>query len=121
MKFLLDESADSRLTSYLNNYGHNVTVIARDYPHALSDQEVLSIAKREGRILITNDRDFGELIFHQRLAHSGVILFRLRTTALAAKLSRLDYVLSRYSKHLNKFVVVTDYHVRVRSERKTLD
>ena len=65
-------------------------MIARDHPRALPDEEVLSIALREDRILITNDRDFGELIFRQRLPHSGVILFRLPATALAAKLSRLE-------------------------------
>lgn len=118
MKFLLDESADSRLASYLTDLGHDVTVIARDYPHALSDQEVLAIAQAEGRILIANDRDFGELIFRQNLPHSGVILFRLRTTALSAKLSRLEYVLAHYADRLNEFIVVTDQRVRVRSTRQ---
>lgn len=118
MKFLLDESADSRLASYLTNRGHDVTIIARDYPQALSDQEVLSIAQHEGRILIANDRDFGELIFRQCLPHSGVILFRLRTTALTAKLSRLEHVLTHYSDRLNNFIVVTDHRVRVRPTRQ---
>lgn len=117
MKFLLDESADSRLASYLTQHGHDVTVIARDYPRALSDQEVLSIAQREDRILIANDRDFGELVFRQHLPHAGVILFRLRTTALAAKLSRLEYVLTHYADRLNNFIVATDHRVRVRLSR----
>lgn len=119
MKFLLDESADSRLASYLTKYGHDVTAIARDYQQALPDQEVPSIAKREGRILIANDKDFGELIFRQHLFHSGVILFRLRTTVFATKLSRLDYVLTHYSNHFNKFLVVTDYDVRVRQTKRS--
>jgi predicted nuclease of predicted toxin-antitoxin system len=114
MKFLLDESADSRLSVYLSDHGHDVTVIAREYPHALSDREVLSIGRQEERTLITNDRDFGELVFRLRLPHSGVILFRLRTTALATKTSRLDYVITHYTAHLNNFLVVTDRRVRVR-------
>ncbi len=63
MKFLLDESADFPLASFLKQLGHDVTAIAHDYPHALKDREVLSIAREEQRILIANDRDFGELIF----------------------------------------------------------
>ena len=42
-----------------------VETIAHDYPSALADQEVLSIAVKEKRVLITNDRDYGELIFRQ--------------------------------------------------------
>jgi predicted nuclease of predicted toxin-antitoxin system len=113
MKFLLDESADSRLASYLRERGHDVTVIAHDYPHALADQAVLAIAKAEGRILIANDKDFGALIFAQKLPHAGVILFRLRTTVLAVKLARLEYVLTNYSERLTNFIVVTEQRVRV--------
>ena len=114
MKFLLDESADSRLAAYLTDRGHDVKVVAQDYPHALSDREVLSIAQREDRILITNDRDFGDLIVHLRLPHAGVILFRLRTTQLATKQRRLDYVLARYSDRLREFIVVSEQRIRVR-------
>lgn len=117
MEFLLDESADFRLASYLIDRGHDVAVISRDYPGALADQEVLSLAERQGRTLITNDRGFGELIFLQRLPHSGAILFRLRTTSLAAKLARLEFVLAHYGDRLNSFIVVTDNRVRVRQAR----
>lgn len=114
MKFLLDESADFRLSSYLTDNGHDITAIAHDYPQALSDRDVLQIAHREERILIANDRDFGELIFRLGLPHSGVILFRFRSTALAAKIARLDYVLTHYSGRLSNFLVVTDQRVRMR-------
>lgn len=67
MRFLLDESADFPLAAFLKIQGHDVTAIAHDYPHALKDQEVLAIARQEQRILITNDRDFGELLVRQRL------------------------------------------------------
>ena len=88
MNFLLDESAEFRLAALLQQHGHYVKAIAHDYPSGLPDRQVLAIAKNEQRILITNDRDFGELIFRQRMPHAGVILFRLclstenRTTAI---------------------------------------
>jgi len=66
MRFLLDESADFPVAAFLTDRGHDVTSIARDYPSALEDDEVLSIAQKEQRILITNDRDFGELVFRQQ-------------------------------------------------------
>lgn len=60
MKFLLDENVEYRLVSFLQNLGHNVTAIGYDYPHSLSDSEVLELAQKEQRILLTNDHsDFG--------------------------------------------------------------
>ena len=114
MKFLLDESADFPLAAYLQELGHDVTAIAHDYPQALKDREVLSIACQEQRILITNDRDFGELIFRQRLPHSGVILFRLEAEDLPAKMAWLSRVLTDYVQQLGHFLVVTERGIRVR-------
>ena len=115
MKFLLDESADFPLATYLTNLGHDVTAVAHEYPQALRDREVLAIAQREQRILIANDRDFGELIFRQRLPHSGVLLFRLGAEDLGTKIAWLEYVLNHHAEHLNQFVVITERGVRVRS------
>jgi hypothetical protein len=47
MKFLLDENVDLRLAAQLRSLGHDVTAIAKDYPHALSDEDVLTPAGRE--------------------------------------------------------------------------
>ena len=63
MRFLLDESAEYRIVAFLTGLGHDVTAIAHDYPHGLPDQQILEIAVSEQRILITNDSDFGELVF----------------------------------------------------------
>lgn len=77
MKFLLDESAEYRIAAFLKDQGHDVTAIAHDYPQALTDSDVLAIAEAEGRVMITNDLDFGELVFRDGKVHAGVILFRL--------------------------------------------
>ncbi|MGQ9674127.1 MAG: DUF5615 family PIN-like protein [Chloroflexota bacterium] len=116
MKFLLDESAEFRLAAFLEQQGHDVTAIAHDYPHALRDDDVLAIAQREQRILITNDRHFGELIHRRQLPHSGVILLRLGTAPLTTKTARLDHVLATYGDELNSFIVVTKRAVRVRRQ-----
>jgi predicted nuclease of predicted toxin-antitoxin system len=82
VKLLLDQSSDARLITYLRLQGHDATRIAIDYPSGLPDTEVLAIAAREGRILITDDRDFGELVFVQRHAHTGVIYLRFGSTPI---------------------------------------
>ncbi len=77
MRFLLDENADLPLGDFLKQLGHDVTSIAKDYTRSIDDEDVLSIAIRERRIVITNDKDFGALVYQRHLAHSGIILFRL--------------------------------------------
>ena len=85
-----------------------MTAIARDYPAALSDTDVLSIAQREGRILVTNDRDFGELIFRQHRPHTGVIYFRLPlASSVTEKTAWLERILRDHAADLGKFLVVT--------------
>jgi predicted nuclease of predicted toxin-antitoxin system len=118
MKFLLDQSTDARLIPHLRALGHDATRIAADYPAGLPDEEVLAIAHREGRVLITDDRDFGELIFRLKQPHAGVIYLRLGEYAeLSTKIERVDHVLSQYSDQLDQFLVVTPGNVRVRRTR----
>ena len=114
MRFLVDESVGARLADWLATQGHDATAIARDYPFALPDTEVLALAHREGRVLITDDRDFGELVFHQRQPHAGVIYFQLRSQTFATRIRRLAAVLADYAEQLDQFIVVDDADVRVR-------
>jgi predicted nuclease of predicted toxin-antitoxin system len=115
MKFLLDESFDYPLAAVLTNLGHDVTAIAYDYPMSLKDRDILTIANQEGRVLITNDRDFGELIVRHKLPHSGVILFRLKAEDLTTKTKWLTHVLNNYSHELANFIIVSERGVRVRT------
>ena len=115
MKFLLDENVERRLAPFLQALGHDVTVVSVDYPSSLSDYEVLVIAYKERRILITNDRgDFGELIFRHLHPHHGVILFRIRSGDLAIKQAYLNHVLNQKADQLRQFLVITDKGVRIR-------
>jgi predicted nuclease of predicted toxin-antitoxin system len=117
MNFLLDQSADFRLISHLRTLGHDVVAISREYPHSLADEDVLAIARKEGRILLVADRDFGELIFHQELPHAGVIFFRLPGAPLQTKIDQLTSVLADYTDHLQRgaFIVVAPGRIRVAS------
>src|SRR5918911_4724871 len=100
MKFLLDQSADFRLIPHLRELGHDVTAISRHYPPGLADEDVLTIAREEARVLVVADRDFGELIFHQGLIHAGVIFFRLPGASLHTKIEHLNTVLTEYADAL---------------------
>lgn len=115
MKFLFDQSADYRLIPPLRKLGHDVQAISRHYPDGLPDEEVLRIARDERRVLVVADRDFGELIFQQGLAHAGVIFFRLPGADLQSKINHLNTVLEKHVDDLEhgKFIVVTASQIRV--------
>lgn len=91
-----------------------MTAIAHDFPHALTDREMLEIARLEERILITNDRDFGELIVRELLPHAGVIYFRLPAAAVQRNMQRLGDVLKEYRGDLSRGLVVGEHDVRIR-------
>lgn len=115
MKFLFDQSADFRLIPFLRNLGHDVTAISRDYPHGMTDADVLDVARREKRILVVADLDFGELVFQKSLGHAGIVLLRLPELGLPEKARQLEGVLAKHEENLlrGEFLVVTHNHVRV--------
>ncbi len=95
MRFLLDESMELRVGRFLRSLGHDVTAIVRDYTRSIADKDVLSLGHDEGRVLVTNDRDFSFLVFNEFRPHSGVILFRLgRGGTIDNKINRLQIILT---------------------------
>jgi predicted nuclease of predicted toxin-antitoxin system len=77
MLFLADEHIPYTSIRILQDAGHDVLGVSKDCP-SLEDLEILRLADSEGRIVITCDRDFGELIYNQGTQFgSGVIFFRI--------------------------------------------
>lgn len=114
MRFLIDESAPRRFATLLTVEGHDVAVAGRDYPRQIPDEQVLAIAYEQGRVLLTNDTDFGELVVRDGLPHAGIILFRIRSRSFAIRSARLLQVLDEYSGQLGRFLTVTEDSVRLR-------
>jgi predicted nuclease of predicted toxin-antitoxin system len=121
MKFLFDQSADFRLIPHLHRLGYDVQVISRNHPSGLPDEDVLAIAREEQRILLVADRDFGELIFHQRRNHAGVLFFRLPGAPLPIKIKQLMTALTDYAAELERgeFLVVTASRIRIAGAVRT--
>lgn len=87
MRFLADENIDPVMIDELRQRGHDVVWVTLSAPGS-ADEDVLTSADAEGRVLITYDKDFGDLVFHRGLAaDSGVIL--LRTTGPAETQTRI--------------------------------
>ena len=117
MKFLADESLEARLVESLRAAGHDVLFVAEMDP-GISDSDVLDQANREHRVLLTNDKDFGELAFLQRQTRHGIVLFRLQSESIVLKQDRLFQLLTAHAAALPlSFTVVTDARVRLRPLR----
>ena len=93
--------------------GHDVRLVSETDPRA-SDETVLAMAHEEGCIVITEDKDFGELIAVQRRPHSGII--RFLELSVSEQVTAMQEVLSHYRSELESgaVMVVTRGRIRVR-------
>jgi predicted nuclease of predicted toxin-antitoxin system len=112
MRFLVDECTGPNVAAWLVQQGHDVYSVYDQSPGD-TDDEVLDRAFQEVRILITNDRDFGELIFREGRSHRGVVFLRLDHERAANKIRVVDLLLANHASDLpDRFVVVTETQVR---------
>ena len=92
MKFLADECCDAGLVNSLREAGHDVAYIL-ERKTGIADEEVLVEAYNEGRIFITEDKDFGELVYRLIKPSRGIILIRIDVQERQLKPLRLNQLL----------------------------
>ena len=80
MRFLADESCDFSVVRALRSAGHEVVAIAEVSPRE-EDPSVMDRAVKEIRILITEDKDFGQLVYARLQRTGGVIFIRFPARA----------------------------------------
>lgn len=114
MKFLADEWVDRQIVDRLRHDRHTVLCVAEMEP-GIFDQEVLNLVNQEDAILLTADKDFGELVFHQDRVAPGIILIRLAGLSPATK---AEIVTATIEDHLveilRSFTVIMPGRVRIR-------
>jgi len=113
IKFLADVKVEKPLVDYLSKQGYD-TKWVQDYNCEISDEDLLQLANEEKRIFITNDKDFGELVFLQKKLNVGTILFRIKGQNSQEKVRLLKKLLMGYrDKLLNHYVVITRLKIRI--------
>lgn len=119
MDFLADESCAGPVIRALRDAGHDVVAIA-EIAGGDSDEQVLQRALTEKRILITEDRDFGELVYARGMPSAGVILVRIDSRARHAKPPTVVEALSTLgARLLDAFTVIESGRVRINSWRRS--
>lgn len=118
MNFLADEGVDGPIVAKLRQANFQVAYVAELSP-SIDDGTVLSLANQQEAVLITQDKDFGNLIFQQRLVSHGVILLRLHGIAPQTKAQLL---LKSIQDHLDQlegaFTVISQDKIRIRLHLK---
>jgi hypothetical protein len=114
MRFLADENFPGDAVSALRQAGHDVAWICAEAP-GTPDHVVLTQAIRQSRILLTFDKDFGELAWHERLpASCGIVLFRLPLPLPSAVGKFITAILDSRSDWAGHFSVIEPGRLRMR-------
>jgi predicted nuclease of predicted toxin-antitoxin system len=114
MKFLADAHVSVAMVAMLRDLGHDC-LDSSTIPLRMPDVDVLRMAANDARVVVTSDKDFGELVFVHAIACPGVVLIRV---ALALETDRVAYVRSVWPLLLSRlpgsFVTITTSGVRAR-------
>jgi len=114
MNFLADEGVDFPVVHRLRSDGHEVLYVAEMDP-GIDDERVLTIANERNALLLTADKDFGELVYRLHRISAGVLLMRLAGLSPASKAELISSVVHDHGRQLMyTFTVVTPGMVRVR-------
>jgi predicted nuclease of predicted toxin-antitoxin system len=114
VRWLADECVDAGLVAVLRQAGHDVSYVAEFAPSA-ADPDILRRALAEARLLLTEDKDFGELVFRLKMSAPGLVLLRVAPPEHALKWVRLKAAIDRYSDMLfGRYLVIEEARFRSR-------
>ena len=114
LKFLIDVGVGKGIESYLREEGYDTKAV-RDIDPRMADHEIIRLAASEHRMVVTMDKDFGELVYHSSMKHCGVLLLRLEDATGAEKLQIIKHIIENYrSSIVDCFCVYQNDRLRIR-------
>jgi predicted nuclease of predicted toxin-antitoxin system len=114
LNIVADENIDVQIIERLRADRHSVQSVAEFEP-GIDDEAVLRESRETNAILLTADKDFGELVFRQGLVHSGVVLIRLAGMAPETKADIVSEVFAHHAPELYRaFSVLSPRALRIR-------
>ena len=114
MKIFANENIAGSIIRTLRERGHDVLSV-KESMRGTSDKEILARAQDEGRLVVTHDKDFGELAFRWGLpAQCGIILLRTTGSNPESTRQRIVELIEARSDWAGHFAVITDRHIKLR-------
>jgi predicted nuclease of predicted toxin-antitoxin system len=115
VRFLADENCDFAIVRALRSAGHDVLAVS-EFQQRSVDRQLMEMAYAEGRILLTEDKDFGWLAFVAHMDNPGIILVRFPASARAALAGSVTRLVSELGPRLTgSFVVLSPGSARISS------
>ncbi len=112
MRFLVDECTGPAVAQWLREQSFEVYSVYEE-SRGVDDDSILAKAHDEDWVLITNDKDFGEMVYREKRPHRGVVFLRLQDERAGSKIDALQKLLTTYADRLpGAFVVVMDTQIR---------
>lgn len=116
MRVVADESVDYGIITYLKKNGFEILAI-EDLHKGSTDEEVLNFSLIENSLLLTEDKDFGELVFRLKKAHIGIVLIRLHGVDLEIKNKIIIRSLKENMNEMkNSFSVISSNQTRIHKQ-----
>ncbi len=113
LRFIVDVGVSKKVEQYLRDTGCDVTAVREVNPRA-SDSEMLKLAVEDSRIVMTMDKDFGELVYRLGKAHAGVLVLRMEDANGDEKTNVVRSILLHHADKLeDNFCVYKDGTLRV--------
>ncbi len=117
MKFLADEGVDRSIVETLRKFNFDVYYVIEGI-RSITDDELLHLANRESRILITRDKDFGELVYRLNQPHAGIILIRLEGYSTVQRAEMVGTIIQKHqSEFSDAFTVIQPKVIRIRKKQ----
>jgi predicted nuclease of predicted toxin-antitoxin system len=117
VRWLVDECVDVALVEHLRTAGHDPVYMSDVAPRA-TDSEVMARAHAETRLRLTEDKDFGDLVFRQARPVPGLVLLRIDSARRVLKAPRLLAAIDRFGETLfGRYTVVEEVRFRSRPLR----
>jgi len=113
MKLLANENIPIGLVNELRNLGYDILRVD-EVRKGMKDQEVLDFSLKESRIIITFDKDFGELAVKEKRKATGVILLRMHPESVRYIKERILLLFEKLKELKDKFIVLEEHTIRER-------
>ena len=114
MNFVADENIDTEIIDHLGNAGYEIFSISEEFP-GVPDEDVIKITNKHNAILLTADKDFGELVFRKGEVIKGVVLVRIFGVSQQEK---TQMILNASNSHAGdfdeRFTVISKKKIRIK-------
>jgi predicted nuclease of predicted toxin-antitoxin system len=114
LPFLVDAGVGTQVEGYLREAGYDVRAVRAIDPR-MPDEEIIRLAVSEGRMIVTMDKDFGELVYRGKQGHSGVLLLRMEDARGEEKAEAVAQILREFAGQIKgRFCVYQNERLRIR-------